>query len=438
MFTAVKKFQHFLSRNKLESKPFQTECFRWCMKKEQQQAKQDQAKQDQAKQDQAKQDQAKQQEEQPQGAKPGGILALEMGLGKTIVMLGLIKCNIKTQTLIVLPRSLLDQWERCILKFCGAKPLVYHGSRPKNMKMSMADIKTYPIVVTTYGQISLPSVKQANKGRRKSCLHDILWSRVICDEAHHVSHQKTNEYKGIKILQAEICWLVTGTPLQNNEKELYNLYSLLGLSSCARYYDAGNNYADTAKEIMFHSTKAGAGLVLPALHEHTVNLEWHASEQELAWHIHSLLRFCNVPQKALALQIEAECENVNALRMKYLAKAQQVCVYPPMLKGASPLTPLGASPHTPHYGVSPSVVGDLLGVEGGSPLEEEEETFPASGASEAEEGDPLEEEVSLIEIKGHGKFYTNNPKNGDIYAMEADEEVGEHVGTFVNSLPVFF
>ncbi len=358
MFTAVKKFQHFLSRNKLESKPFQTECFRWCMKKEQ-------AKQQEAKEQQGAKPGA--------GAKPGGILALEMGLGKTIVMLGLIKCNIKTQTLIVLPRSLLDQWEKCILKFCGAKPLVYHGSRPKNMKMSLDDIKTYPIVVTTYGQISLPSIKQTKKGRSKSRLHDILWSRVICDEAHHVSHQKTNEHKGIKILQAEICWLVTGTPLQNNEKELYNLYSLLGLSSCARYYDAGNNYANTAKEIMFHSTKAGAGLVLPALNEHTVNLEWNTSEQELAWHIHSLLRFCNVPQKAPALQIEAECENVNALRMKYLAKAQQVCVYPPMLKGV----PLGASPHPPHYGVSPSnilpQVGGVggacpQGVEGGHPL----------------------------------------------------------------------
>jgi SNF2 family DNA or RNA helicase len=340
MYTAVKKFQNFLSRNKLESKPFQTECFRWCMKKEEPQQEQGTGA-------------------QGTGAKPGGILALEMGLGKTIVMLGLIKCNIKTQTLIVLPRSLLDQWEKCIIKFCGCKPLVYHGSRPKSMKMSLDYIKTYPIVITTYGQISLPSIKQANKGRRKSCLHDIIWSRVICDEAHHVSHKKTNEYKGIQVMKSEICWLVTGTPIQNNEKELYNLYSLLGLSNCARYYDAGNNYDKTAKQVIFHSTKVGAGLVLPALHEHTVNLEWHASEQELAWHIHSLLRFCNVPQKAPALQIEAECENVNALRMQYMAKAQQVCVYPPML---------GASPHTPHQDSNLSNILPQMGVEGGHPL----------------------------------------------------------------------
>ena len=49
-----------------------------------------------------------------------------------------------------------------------------------------------------------------------------------------------------------------------------------------------------------------------------------------------------------------------------------------------------------------------------------------------------EDEVSLIEIKGHGKFYTNNPVNGDIYKMEDDEEVGDHIGKFVNSFPIFF
>ena len=41
----------------------------------------------------------------------GGICADEMGLGKTIQMLGLIVSNLKANTLIVLPVSLLVQWE---------------------------------------------------------------------------------------------------------------------------------------------------------------------------------------------------------------------------------------------------------------------------------------------------------------------------------------
>jgi hypothetical protein len=58
------------------------------------------------------------------------------------------------------------------------------------------------------------------------------------------------------------------------------------------------------------------------------------AEQEFAAHIHSLLTFCHVEKKPLALQVEAETDNLSALRMKYMSQAQQVCVYPPMLERA--------------------------------------------------------------------------------------------------------
>ena len=324
--TMEPKFQAFLGRNKLERKPFQADCFKWCIKKEQ-------AQQVQAQQVQAQPEQ--QPAQQPQQTKQGGILALEMGLGKTIIMLGLVKCNVKAHTLIVLPLSLLDQWEKSIIKFCVCQPLIYHGSRAKSLKLSLEQIKTYPIVLTTYGQVSLPSLKQANKGRQRSRLHELTWSRLICDEAHHVSHKKTNEFKGVQALKAELCWLVTGTPLQNNEKELYNLYSIFGLTNSSVYYDAGENYTNTFKQMIFYKTKTGAGLALPPLHEHTINVEWsNPAEQEFAAHIHSLLTFCHVPKKPLALQVEGETDNLSALRMKYMSRAQQVCVYPPMLERA--------------------------------------------------------------------------------------------------------
>jgi hypothetical protein len=72
--------------------------------------------------------------------------------------------------------------------------------------------------------------------------------------------------------------------------------------------------------------------------------------------------------------------------------------------------------------------------------EEEEEEAEEDGVEGAEPlEEPLEEEeVSVVKIKGHGTFYTNNAVNGDIYKMEADEEVGDQVGKFVNSFPIFF
>jgi hypothetical protein len=53
-------------------------------------------------------------------------------------------------------------------------------------------------------------------------------------------------------------------------------------------------------------------------------------------------------------------------------------------------------------------------------------------------GDPLEEEVFIIEIKGRGKFYTNNIVNGDIYGIEGEDDVGEQVGKFTNNVAKFF
>ena len=111
------KFTSFLSRNKLENKPFQTECFKWCISKEQaeqpRQAEQPQQAEQPRQAEQPQQADEPRQADEPEQRK-GGILALEMGLGKTIIMIGLIKCNIKKRTLIVLPRSLLEQWEKNI------------------------------------------------------------------------------------------------------------------------------------------------------------------------------------------------------------------------------------------------------------------------------------------------------------------------------------
>ena len=320
-------FKAFLKRTGLEEKAFQCECFQWCLYREQ----------------------TRPQEMSPlipsiegktypaMGIKGGfaplgGILALEMGLGKTIIMLALMECNFKYHTLIVVPLSLLNQWEKIIQKQFGHQPLVYHGTKPKNMQLSLEEIKGKPIVLTTYGQVAMPSEKQLENGKKLSLLHSIQWDRIICDEGHHVSHKKTNEYKGVAALKKQICWLVTGTPIQNNEKELYNLFGLLGLNSGSVYYKEEANYTETVKKYVYYKTKTEANIILPPLQEHLIAVQWeNESEKHFSSHIHSMLPFCNVPRESLAEEI-ADKEDPRALRMKYLSKARQVCLHPPILQ----------------------------------------------------------------------------------------------------------
>ena len=322
------KFKAFLKRTKLLEKPFQSECFQWCWSKEQLTYP-------------AMGVEGSDHTYPSMGltlplmgveggsAPLGGILALEMGLGKTIIMLALIECHFKHHTLIVVPLSLLNQWEKSIQTHFGHQPLVYHGSQPKNLLLSLEEITARPIVLTTYGQIALPSLKQLNKGKKLSLLHKIMWDRLICDEGHHVSHKKTNEYKGVLALQKQICWLVTGTPLQNSEKELFNLFALLGLKE---NYKDDDIYTKTVKKYVYHKTKASAQIILPPLQEYLIQVDYETeSELQFSLHIHSLLSFCNVPQQSMAKAV-AFSEDPRALRMKYMSKARQVCIHPPILK----------------------------------------------------------------------------------------------------------
>ena len=179
----------------------------------------------------------------------------------------------------------------------------------------------------------MPSDKQKNRGRKPSLLHQIQWDRIICDEAHHVSHKNTNEFKGVLALHSRIRWLVTGTPIQNNEEELYNLFTILGFEQTKNWYKNYDNYQAAVQQFVFHRTKSNVGIELPTLHEHMEIVHWaNESERQFSSHLHSLLTFCHISKQPIAVNVETEAENQRTLRMQYLSKSRQVCIYPPMLK----------------------------------------------------------------------------------------------------------
>ena len=349
------KYKRFIARTGLDEKPFQTECFNWCIMKEtkgekvisEQQEQEQEQKQEQV-------SEANQVISEASNEIYGGILALEMGLGKTIIMLGLIECNFKRHTLIVMPCALLDQWEKCIQKMFGHNPLVYHGSNKKSKSMTVFDILTYPIVLTTYGQLAYTENNECS-----SLLHDIIWDRVICDEGHNVSHHKTKVYAGIMKVRSKIHWLVTGTPIQNREKELHNLYNILGLKK--EYYKKKSNYKEIINKFVFYRTKAGVGLVISPMNIYTDIIEWsNETELNIARRIHSKVLKFNVrldkaeeekEKEAEARTCEAEartCEveaqaqtgagaeavagEDKAMLLLYMLKAKKFCIYPPMLE----------------------------------------------------------------------------------------------------------
>ena len=118
----------------------------------------------------------------------GGIIADDMGLGKTFQVICLLACNFKRRTLIVLPPILIQQWVDAFIKITGHTPFVYHGKFTKiKDPESIIKLNSAPIVITSYGMIV--------KKEKPNNIHNVLWDRIVYDEAHHLRNKNTSFIK---------------------------------------------------------------------------------------------------------------------------------------------------------------------------------------------------------------------------------------------------
>lgn len=193
----------------------------------------------------------------------GGIIADEMGCGKTYMTIGLIVCNFVPATLIVLPLSLMNQWKQSIFESTGHIPFVYYGHTMKKANVQNI-LASSPIVLTTYGVVSYDL---------NNPIHSIKWDRIIFDEAHHMRNPSTQNYCAGISLKSDIKWLITGTPIQNKMNDLYALCNICGIKRPDKLP------LDKLKLHILRRTKSEVGIHLPALYIHEKIISW-ANENE--------------------------------------------------------------------------------------------------------------------------------------------------------------
>ncbi len=167
--------------------------------------------------------------------KLGGCLADDMGLGKTIQtisILAYIYLNKKSRrpSLIIMPKSLVFNWESEINKFCKELSVgIYYGN-----SRNFLDVERSNVILTTYGTVrnDIKLLKEKN------------FEMVILDESQNIKNITSQITKAVMLLNSEKRLALSGTPVENNLGELYSLFRFLNPHMFGSIEDFNTYYAN--------------------------------------------------------------------------------------------------------------------------------------------------------------------------------------------------
>lgn len=155
------------------------------------------------------------------------ILADEMGLGKTIQAIGLFATLIQYHKcwpfLVVVPNSTCPNWRKEIQQWVPSVQVVTYYGYAFSRKLAH-DYEMFPgggrdlrchIVVASYETITDSVSRRA--------LSKVPWAGLVVDEGQRLKSDKTRIYEALSSIQVPFKLLLTGTPLQNNTRELFNI-----------------------------------------------------------------------------------------------------------------------------------------------------------------------------------------------------------------------
>lgn len=231
----------------------------------------------------------------------GGCLADDMGLGKTVQVLALLEARRAARqskpqsrkgssrsskspespdvldaqvrpSLVVVPRSLLFNWQQEALRFTPKLRLLTHtgGERTKGAE----HFDDYDLILTTYGILRRDALD----------FKDAQFDFVILDESQAIKNANTESSKAVRLLKAKNRLALSGTPIENHLGELWSLFEFLnpGMFGAASVFQVSTNglrapdeetrrlLARALRPFILRRTKEQVAKELPAKLEQTI------------------------------------------------------------------------------------------------------------------------------------------------------------------------
>ncbi|KAL6771482.1 hypothetical protein ACKKBG_A26555 [Auxenochlorella protothecoides x Auxenochlorella symbiontica] len=161
------------------------------------------------------------------------ILGDEMGLGKTAQSIAILALQqqsggVAGPFLVVAPLTTLGHWQREIEAWTALDCVVYAGSAADREAIQVHDL--WRAAGPAGGRAIRPSIVLVSFDtmlRDKALFLDVHWATVVVDEAHRMKSSGSATRAVLEALPRHWLLLLTGTPVQNNMRELHGLLSLV-------------------------------------------------------------------------------------------------------------------------------------------------------------------------------------------------------------------
>ena len=223
----------------------------------------------------------------------GGCLADDMGLGKTLQTIGVLNLIYPRQekpTLLVMPRSLLFNWQNEITRFSPKlKVYTYYGNTRE-----MVEAVKHQLILTTYAIVrnDIETFKEQN------------FHYVILDESQNIKNVAAQSTQAVYLLKADHRLALSGTPIENNLTELYLLFRFLNPTMFGTLDDFNARYANPirfqnnrqCKVLLMTLKTGGVGLNLTAADTVYIFEPWwnKAAEEQTINRLHRFGQKANV------------------------------------------------------------------------------------------------------------------------------------------------
>lgn len=147
----------------------------------------------------------------------GGCLADDMGLGKTVQAISFfVRKASEGPIMVVAPVSVVKNWVNELQRFApNLNPIVLNEVNERSEILS--NLQAFDVLITSYGILV----------REEEQLSEKQWNIVCLDEAHIIKNRDTKMSSAAMKLNAIHRVILTGTPIQNNLSELWNLFQFL-------------------------------------------------------------------------------------------------------------------------------------------------------------------------------------------------------------------